>query len=162
MSFQIENIKDIMDDLDLAALMPSLEDVLGFAALFARIAVMVGPLVVLGLGLYYFLMPPKEATYQAGYRFRWGMGSPRAWRFTQRLAGSVWMGLGLVLTIVMAILSSNFQAAAPADMLWRAVKLLLWQGGLLLCSCIAINITVFALFDLKGNRRATWKELFRA
>ncbi len=162
MSFQIENIKEIMDDLDLTALFPKIEDVLAFVSQFTRWAVMVGPLVLLGLGLYYFLAAPKEANYRSGYRFRWGMGSVEAWQFTQRLAGMVWMALGLVLTVVMAIVTLGFGELSSMEMLWEAVECLLWELGIVCLSCIVINTIVFSRFDRKGNRRLTWKELFTA
>ncbi len=162
MSLEIENIKDLMDGLDIAALFPDLEAVLAFVARFARLAVMAGPLLLLGLGLYFFLAAPREATWQAGYRFRWGMGSPEAWQFTQRLAGIVWGLLGLGLTIAMGVITTGFGALDSMDLLWRSVTALLWELALVVVSCLAINITVFSRYDRKGNRRLTWKELFRA
>ena len=46
---------------DFGSLIPSLESLLGMLDLLARVFVMAGPLALLGLGLYYFLLPPKEA-----------------------------------------------------------------------------------------------------
>ncbi len=158
----IENIKQLMDGIDLMALLPKLESILDFVVLFSRLAVMAGPLAVLGLGLYYFLAAPKEATYSAGYRFRWGMGSVEAWQFTQRLAGMVWGILGLVLSVVMAILTTSFASMEPMDLLWQAVWLLLVEGAAIGLSCIAINIVVFSRYDRSGKRRLTWRQLFEA
>ena len=36
------------------------------------------------------------------------MGSVHAWRFTQRIAGMILGGLGLILTVVMGVLSLGF------------------------------------------------------
>ncbi len=162
MDLQIENIKQIMDNLDLGALFPSMETVVTLITVFTRLLVMAGPLAMLGLGLHYYLAAPREATHCVGYRFRWGMGSVEAWQFTQKLAGMVWGCLGLVLTVVMAIISSGFLGMEPMDMMWDALACLLWEGGLISASCLTVNGIVFARFDRKGRRRATWKELFQA
>lgn len=158
----IENIKQIMDNFDLTKLFPNINSVVDAMYLLGRLAVMVGPLVILGLGLHYYLLAPKEANYAVGYRFHWGMGSVEAWQFTQRLAGIVWSVLGLLLTVVMAVLTIPFGKMEPTDMLWKAVVLILWELGLIVVSCLAVNITVFARFDAKGNRRTPWRELFQA
>ncbi len=162
MDFQIENIKQIMDDFDLAALFPEITDVMSAITVFARLAVMAGPLLLLGLGLQYFLAAPKEANHAVGYRFRWGMGSVEAWQYTQRLAGILWSILGLILTVVMGILSSEFVDMPTMDMLARAFWAILAEVGVIGVLCLVINGVVMSRFDLKGNRRATWKELFRA
>ncbi len=161
MYLQIENIKQIMDGLDLGALFPGMETVAALITVLARLFVMAGPLAVLGLGMHYLLAAPQEANWSTGYRFRWGMGSVEAWQFTQRLAGFVWCGLGLVLTVVMAVISSGFVGAEPMDAVWRGLKCLLWEGALIGISCLAIDGIVFARFDLRGNRRLSWHELFR-
>lgn len=158
----IENIKQIMDDLDLTKLFPDIHSVVGFVYFLGRFAVMIGPLIMLGLGLHYYLLAPREANHSVGYRFRWGMGSVEAWQFTQRLAGIVWSVLGLLLTITMAILTGPFAKMEPTDMLWRAVVLILWEIGLIAGSCISIDIVVFSRYDAKGKRRTPWRELRKA
>ncbi len=161
MDLQIENIKQIMDGLDLGALLPGMGTMMGWITALARLFVMAGPLVMLGLGMHYLLAAPKEANHSAGYRFRWGMGSVEAWQFTQRLAGLVWCGLGLVLTVVMAVISSGFMNLDPMPMMKEALLCLFWEGLLIVLSCLAVNIVVFARYDLQGKRRLSWKALFR-
>ena len=149
----MEKLKSLLENLDLTKIMPDLGTYLGKLELAARIAVMAAPLVLLGLGLWYFLAPPKEANYKVGYRCFWGMSSVEAWQFTQRLAGIVWGILGLVLCIVMAILSSRFRGMGAEAMVWAAVKCVLWELGLVVASVLGINATVIVFFDRKGERR---------
>ncbi len=159
MDFQIENIKQIMDGLDFAALFPKLETVLDWALLLCRLAMLAGPVVMLVLGLIYCFLAPKEANFSLGYRFRWGMGSVKAWRFTQRLAGIVWGSLGLVLTVAMTIVVLVNAELALDALLWKAVGCLLWQAGLMVLACLVINLVVLLRYDLKGKRRESWREL---
>ena len=149
----LESIKEIMDSFDPATLLPDLTTVVGKVAFISRVAVLAGPIVLLVLGLAYLFLSPKEANHYFGYRCYYGMGSVEAWRFTQRLAGIVWGALGLVLTVVMFFATGGFAGMEVMDMVWKAVVCLLWEIGLTVLSCVAINVTVMTQFDAKGEHR---------
>jgi hypothetical protein len=149
----IDGIKEIMDAFDPASLLPELDTITGKIELIARIAVMVGPILLLILGLMYLFLAPKEANHHFGYRCYFGMGSVDAWRFTQRLAGLIWGGLGLLLTIIMFIMICTFRGLVIMDLVWRAACCLFWQVGLVGAACLGINITAALRFDRKGEYR---------
>lgn len=149
----IEDFKELMDGFDPASLLPELETIVSKIAPIARIVVLVGPIVLLLMGLLYLFAAPKEANHYVGFRCYYGMGSVDAWRFTQRLAGIVWIGLGLVLGIVMLLVSGSFGKLEPIDLLWRAVYCVLWEAGLTLAAFAAIHILVALRFDSKGDHR---------
>lgn len=149
----IESIKELMDGFDPASLLPELDTITGKAELVARIAVMIGPVVLLVLGLLYLFASPKEANYSFGYRCFFGMGSVEAWRFTQRLAGIVLGGLGLILTVVMLIVCASFRGMEIMPMTEKAVVALLWQAGTALAGCLGVNITAAVLFNAAGEPR---------
>ena len=151
--FSIESIKELMDGFDPASLLPELSTVFGKVELACRILVMVGPVLLLALGLVYLLLTPKEANHHIGYRCYFGMGSVNAWRFTQRLAGIVFGALGLILTIVMFLNISSFREMAMEDMVWKAARCLLWEAGLALAAHVGLWITTAILFDRKGYPR---------
>ena len=140
-------------EFDLAAFLPDLSDVMGWVEMLLRIAVMAGPLLLLLFGLLYLLIPPKEANHGLGYRFWWGMSSLDAWQFTQHLAGLVWSGLGVILTIVMALICNGYRQMEITDMVWSAVKCIGWEVGLVLIACLVIDIIVVCVFDRRGFRR---------
>ena len=150
-----------MDDFDIGSLIPSLESLLSKLDLLLRVLVMAGPLALLGLGLYYFLAPPNEANHSAGYRFRYGMSRVKVWRFMQRIAGMVYSGTGLVLTVVMAIICIGFGKMQPPDMVWAAVKCILWELGIIAAATVSINISVMVVYDSQGNNRKEMRELFK-
>ena len=149
----IEDFKGLMDDFDPASLLPELDTVMGKIALIARIAVLIGPAVLLVMGLVYIFASPKEANYTLGYRCYFGMGSVEAWRFTQKLAGIAFVALGLGLGIVMLLVSGGFAAMETMDLLWRAVWCMVWEAGLTAAACIAINTVAMLRFDRKGLLR---------
>ena len=159
MNFEsFEDIKVLMDNFDPAALLPDLTTVVGKVEFITRLAVMVGPVVLLVLGILYFFAAPKEANYRFGYRCYFGMGSEEAWRFTQRLAGLVWGVLGLVLTVVMLIITGSFGGNPIMDIIGKGAKCLLWEGGLILVSILGINLTAMLCYDRKGLRRRTYED----
>ena len=149
----IEDFKGLMDDFDPASLLPELDTVMGKIAIIARIAVLIGPAVLLVMGLVYIFASPKEANYTLGYRCYFGMGSVEAWRFTQKLAGIAFAALGLGLGIVMLLVSGGFAAMETMELLWRAVWCMVWEAGLTAAACIAVNTVVMLRFDRKGLLR---------
>lgn len=151
----LDALKVLFEDFDLAAFLPDLSGIQGWIETILRVAVMAGPILLLGFGLLYLMMPPKEANHSLGYRFWWGMSSLKAWQFTQKIAGFAWTGLGITLTIVMAVCCNAFRRMELDTMAWFAGKCLLWELGLIALSCLVINIIVMVCFDRQGYRRGT-------
>ena len=149
----VEDLKGLMDGFEPATLLPELDGILASLAQVARIAVLVGPIALLVLGLGYLLLSPKEANYIFGYRCTFGMGSVDAWRFTQRLAGIVWGLLGLVLTLVMFSLTGKFAEGEISQILDLSARYLIWEGVLAAVSCVVINTIVMIRFTYSGDRR---------
>ena len=157
-ALDIESIKSLMDGFDPAALLPDLSDLFGSLATLCRFAVMIGPVVLLVLGLAYLFLSPREANYYFGYRCYFGMGSVQAWRFTQRMAGMLFGGVGLILTIVMFLISGGFAGMEITRMVWKAAGCLAWQVGITLALTLLINFLAFFFFDAKGGPRRKKKK----
>lgn len=147
-----------MEDFDISGLLPEYDSFINGLDMFIRICVVVGPLILLGLGLYYLLAAPKEANHSSGYRFRYGMAKVRSWRFMQYLAGIVYSVVGLIMTIVMVILCIMLHQLNLMDMAVEAIRLISWQAGIILVATIGINVTMVVLFDSEGNRRSDFKK----
>lgn len=143
----------ILDGSGLSELLPDLTKLADKLDLVLRALVMVGPLVLLGFGLFYFLVPPKEANYSVGYRFRYGMSRVAVWQFMQRLAGMVYGGLGLVLMIVMSVMCAKLSGMNEPDMVWFGLKCVIVELELILVATLAIDITIVVMFDRKGVSR---------
>lgn len=158
----IDKLMSFLDSMDIAELLPDIHAVLGRLDSMMRIVVMIGPAVLLALGLIYLLLPPKEATYKAGFRTYWGMGSVQAWRFTQLLAGIVFTLLGLILGIVMWVKSGSLAAMSELDMVTEVIVLLLWQVGAAVVAYVGVAVTAFVMFDRTGApRRSNRKKATR-
>ncbi len=140
-------------DLNLENLVPELDSVLGLVQFALKAAVLIGPAILLILGLIYLLRPPKEANHRFGFRTYFGMGSVEAWRFTQRLAGLAFTALGGILLIIMFIVVLSFGKDDYMAMARAAMTSLLWQAGLIILVWLALNIIAAVTFDKDGNRR---------
>ena len=149
----IEDLKSILDAFDPGALLPEIDSLLGGLTGLMRIVLLAGPIVMLVLGLGYLFLAPKEANYHFGYRCFFGMGSIEAWRYTQRMAGLIWTGLGLVLTVVMFFITGGYAAKPTAEVLSSALGCALWEAGLAVVACIVIHVLVGIHFTASGDRR---------
>ena len=154
----LSSIGALFTDFDLAAFLPEMNTLVGWIETALRLCVMAGPLALLGFGMLYLLAPPKEANYSLGYRFWWSMASLDAWQYTHKLVGFVWSGLGLLLTLIMALICNAFRRMDAMDMVWSAVKCLIWELVLTGIACLAINIQVMRVFDKDGFRRDEYEE----
>ena len=149
----IAKLVDVINNFDPVSYLPDITSILGWADLFARICVMVAPVLMLLCGLRYLLLPPREANHEAGYRFYFGMGSVQAWRFTQKFAGLVWSAVGLILTVTMFLITGAFGQLDLMEMVDKAVLCILWEIGLMIASILIINLTLTVRYDRKGNVR---------
>ena len=147
-------LKSLLSGFDPAALVPDLGALFNNLDAALRVVVLAGPLCLLGLGLLYLLAPPSEANHVFGYRHFWGMSSVEAWRFTQKTAGLVWTGLGLVLTVVMAFLCNGYRDLGAEAMLMSALTSVGVELLLVFLSTLLINTLVILHFDRKGTRRS--------
>ena len=148
-----EDLTSLLEGADLSKLLPELDGIVEKMVPIMKVALLVGPVIFLILGLLYLFATPKEANYKFGYRCYFGMGSVNAWRYTQRLAGLVFTGVGLILSLVMFLVTGKFGQMDVMDMLWKTLKCGIWEAVIIAVSCVAVNLVVMFFFDAKGNLR---------
>ena len=157
-ALDIASIKDMMDAFDPASLLPELSEIFGSLAGVCRGAVMIGPVILLILGLAYLFLSPKEANYYFGYRCYFGMGSVQAWRFTQRFAGLILGLTGLVLTLMMFTFTGSFAAMDVTAMVWKSVDYLVIEAVAAFVANLTVNVTAMLLFNRRGEYRKAVKQ----
>ena len=148
-----EDLTSLLEGADLSKLLPELDGIVDKMVPIMKVALLAGPVIFLILGLLYLFATPKEANYKFGYRCYFGMGSVHAWRYTQRLAGIVFAGVGLILSLVMFFITAGFGELDTMDMLWKALKCGIWEAVIIAVSSVTINLVVMFYFDGKGNIR---------
>ena len=150
----IESLIALVNEFDFAKMMPELDSVMGWIDLFVRLCVLAAPVAVLFFGLWWLLLPPKEANHHVGYRCFFGMGSVDAWRFTQKIAGVLFTVLGVGLLAISLPVSNRFPDMEPMVMLDKAVVCILWQIGITLVLSLMINLIVALRYDRNGDLRS--------
>ena len=149
----MDELLSILQDFDVANFLPEPGDYLKSLEGWVRLFVLIGPLLLLGLGAWYFFAPPKEANHSVGFRTYWGMGSIRAWLFSQKLAGMSFLGLGGVLFVLMLIISFTFNGEKAMAMINTALVCVLIQLLLVLALWIVLNLLIYRAFDKDGKPR---------
>jgi hypothetical protein len=139
--------------MNLGALLPNIGTVVGLIEFALWLAILAGPLMLLGFGLLFRYRPPAEANFGLGYRFWWGMASLEAWRYTQRLAGIIWTILGVVLTPVMLVVCIILQCCGTMTLAMGAAVCLIIELVLVAAACITINVLVMKKYDKDGYLR---------
>lgn len=150
---QLKNLSSSLENANPTKWLPNIPNLMANISLLCRIAILLGPVILLVLGLAYYFIAPKEANWYFGYRCYFGMGSPRAWQYTQKLAGMVLGGLGLVMTLVSVVLSFRFASMDVQDVVWGAVTCLSVEVIASLIATVFINIWTMNCFDAKGRVR---------
>ena len=149
----MDAIMNLLKEFDPAALLPDISLVVGIMEVFARLLILAAPLLLLGLGLAYYFKPIKEANHIFGYRTYFGMGSVEAWRFTQKLAGYLYMGLGGLLTLAMIIVNLVLIGKDTVTILTTAAICLFIEVILTAIGVLALNIFLRIRYDRDGYRR---------
>ena len=163
MDFELDMdfLKSLISDFDLMSILPDLADVMDWIVKGVNIALIIGPVVLAVLGLWYLLLPTREANHFIGYRFFWGMGSVKSWKFTQRFAGAVWLGVGIKMAMEAYDNQAQLEAMETIDLMYTAIDVIIHQVWYVVVSCLIINAIVFLIFNFKGNVRRLWRWMGR-
>ena len=149
----MDEVTGLLNDFQVENILPDLEPFVGKILFLLRLLVMVGPLTLFGLGVWYLFLPPKEANYRVGFRTPWGMGSVAAWHFVQRIAGMAFTALGFLLSTIMAIICSRYRKIGLWPAAQSAFRCLIWEVVLILICTIAIQVTAAVFYDWHGVPR---------
>ena len=150
--FDIEN---------LGKLLPSAESLMSGLSKWLVLLVLVGPVLMLGFGIYYWFFAPKEANHSMGFRFFYAMSRVEVWQHAQRLAGLAYTVLGGILLIVMGIICLFFGKMLPPDLVLLAAKCLIWEVVFTIVVTLAVDILIVVLYDFTGEPRKNVENLLK-
>ena len=149
----MEAFSALFSDFDFAALLPKLDTFLGQVAFWTRLALLAGPVALLCAGLLYFFRPTASPKSRIGFRSYVTTGSVDAWRFAQRVAGMVYIGLGGGLAVIFLILSLFLGAMDPLAMVTTALVCIIVFAVLVLAAQVLIRMWVLRYYDKEGKRK---------
>ena len=142
-----------LDFGNIADKLPSAESMMNGLTGWVRLLVLIGPLLMLGFGIFYMFFAPKEANHTLGFRFFYSMSRVKVWQYTQRLAGITYTALGGLLLIIMGLISLRFGRLAAPDLVWLAVKCMIWEVSLAIIATLAVDVVIVVLYDFNGAPR---------
>lgn len=149
----MEKITELLNNFSLEKYIPKLDSVMGWVQWLISLAIRVGPICILVLGLIYLLIPPKEANRKAGFRTYFGMGSVMAWNFTQRVAGVLMIPTGLLLTLIAYIKMGKFPDYDLMEMAQEAFGAIKFQVVCALIIYVFMFVLTAILFTRNGSCR---------
>ena len=149
----MEKITELLNNFSLEKYIPKLDSVMGWVQWLISLAIRVGPICILVLGLIYLLIPPKEANWKAGYRTYFGMGSVMAWNFTQRVAGVLMIPTGLLLTVIAYVKIGKFSDYDLMTMAQKAFGAIIFQVVCALIIYIFMFVLTAVMFTRNGDCR---------
>ena len=117
-----------------------------------RFFLLLGPLVMAGMGAWYYYAPAKEPNYGLGYRTKWSMASPAAWRYAQRGSGMIYMILGGALAVIVLVLSLFFGLMSPVTVAVISLIAVFLEALLALGAFILVENLLRKHFDANGDR----------
>ena len=149
----MEKITELLNNFSLEKYIPKLDSLMGWVQWLISLAIRVGPICILVLGLIYLLIPPKEANRKAGFRTYFGMGSVMAWNFTQRVAGVLMIPIGLLLTIIAYVKIGNYSDYDLMTMARDAFCAIKFQVVCALIIYVFMFVLTAILFTRNGSCR---------
>lgn len=112
------------------------------------ILAMLTPVCLFSVGLYWKLSPPKGSSQFLSYRTALSMRSAETWTFAHQNISKLWIRIGLILSVVTAVVMVVFRAQYTSFVLWLI-------GGQMAFLCVTVFLVDTALkvsFDEAGKR----------
>lgn len=146
-------ITAFLESFDISALLPALGDFISDLRFWAGLFMLIGPIIMGLLGLWYYFLPTKEANHHVGFRIFYGMGSQEAWKYTQRMAGWFFMIGGGALTVISIILVIIFSGNEPMTMATSAFIFMIIEAVIAFGLWITLQVLTIMRYDQNGQRR---------
>lgn len=117
--------------------------------LLCFLLVMLSPVAFFVVGLLWRLSPPAFLSKGLAYRTALTEKSPEAWRMAHVHCAKLWMRIGLILSVLSAVLMTVFQDAYTNFFLW----LIGGQMAIFCASALLVDTLLKNTFDENGTPR---------
>ncbi len=134
-------------------IVPDMATLLADMRFWLGLVLILGPVLLLAIGAYDYYLAPPEANHKAGYRTYYGMGSVKAWRYTQKLAGAVFMMVGAGLLVASIICCFVMIAQGIGAAVTTGLVMLIIQVAAVLAAYGFIEFSVARRFDENGKEK---------
>ena len=142
-----------LQDFDVANFLPAPGAYMQSLVGWVRFLVLIVPLILLGLGAWYYFKPPKQINCSVGFRTYCNTGSQEVWDYSQRLAGFFYMITGGGLLVIMGIISLTFSSRRAMGMIITALVCVIIQLILVVALWFTLSKMISKAYDQDGKRR---------
>ena len=142
----------LLKDFDIANILPEMSEYVRQLVGWMRVLLLAGPLVMAGMGVWFYFAPPKAPNYSVGFRTKWSMTSLAAWRYAQRQSGMIYMILGGSLAVIVFLLSLLFGALSPVGMAVITLLCVIAEAVLAVLAYLLVEKLLRKHFDAYGDR----------
>ena len=148
----MDAIFDLLKEFDIANSLPEMPEYIRQLAGWMRFLLLLGPLVMAGMGAWFYFAPAKEPNHSLGFRTKWSMASLAAWRYAQRQSGMIYMILGGCLAVITLVLSLLFGLMSPLAMAVITLLCVIAETVLAVGAYLLVEKLLRKHFDKDGNR----------
>lgn len=110
--------------------------------------VMLTPVLMALVGLIWRIRPPKNTGGPFAYRTALSLKNEDTWQFAHAHISKLWLRIGVLLSIVSAVLMVVFRSNYMSFFLW----VIMGQMVFLCLSAFLVDAVMKAVFDADGNR----------
>ena len=115
------DIFSFLQDFDMAKLLPAPDKYLRIVEGWTRVGLLLCPLLLLGMGLWFLRRPPQSVDAKLCIRTKWSMASQRAWQITHRVAALRFTFAGGIMAVLVLVLSLFFRLFGTMAMMHIAL-----------------------------------------
>jgi hypothetical protein len=149
----MDDILSLLQDFDVANFLPEPGKFLNSLEGWVRLIVLIGPLVLLCIGLWNRYVSAPTPGNRLGFWIVGGVGSMKAWHFAQKLCQMAYLVLGGGLSALMLLISLFFNAKKGMVMINLALICVILEFIVIVGAWILINMLVRKAYDKEGNPR---------
>ncbi|MBR5529789.1 MAG: SdpI family protein [Oscillospiraceae bacterium] len=127
-----------LKEFDFDKMLPELGAYVSGLKFWSWVLMMVGPVLLLVLGVLYLKCPPKDSSCKWAFSNKKTRENPDLWDKAHKLGGKIWLALGAVLCVVGIVLGLLFLAFDALT----AATFAVWVIGIELVLIIASRILI--------------------
>jgi hypothetical protein len=120
---------------------------------YMLIVVLLIPLMMIGIGVFFAKKVPAKINFICGYRTKMSMKNKDTWVFAHKHSGKIWRNVGLIMMPFSVCAMAFVIGTGVVDVNVFGCILVLVQVIVLIASIIPTELALKKTFDKQGNRK---------
>ena len=146
-------LSSLMQGFELENFLPGMSSYLGGFIFWMFFLMLIGPVVMILLGVLYRFYPRQELNHKLGFRLHHKITAANVWAYTQNLAGMAYMLVGGVLAGLSIVIGTVLAIISVYALVVGALIIVIIETLLTAALWLGINMVVDDIFDDRGQQR---------